>query len=63
MLLCRVQEASKCAWSTMDSAIRRLEKDEAKLRLRYNALCHEEIIDEIEIIMLSVGALVSQRAG
>ena len=44
----------------MDSAIRRLEKDEAKLRLRYNALRQEEIIEEIEIIMLSAEALVEQ---
>lgn len=44
----------------MDSAIRRLEKDEAKLRLRYNALRQEEIIEEIEIIMLSAEALVDQ---
>lgn len=41
----------------MDSAIRRLEKDEARLRLRYNALRQEEIIEEIEIIMLSAEAL------
>ena len=41
----------------MDSAIRRLEKDEAKLRLRYNAVRQEEIIEEIEIIMLSAEAL------
>lgn len=41
----------------MDSAIRRLEKDEAKLRLRYNAMRQEEIIEEIEIIMLSADAL------
>lgn len=41
----------------MDSAIRHLEKDEAKLRLRYNALRQEEIIEEIEIIMLSAEAL------
>ncbi len=41
----------------MDNAIRRLEKDEAKLRLRYNALRQEEIIEEIEIIMLSAEAL------
>ena len=41
----------------MDSAIRRLEKDEAKLRLRYNGLRQEEIIEEIEIIMLSAEAL------
>ncbi|MBI5626386.1 MAG: F0F1 ATP synthase subunit gamma [Nitrosomonadales bacterium] len=41
----------------MDSAIRRLEKDEAKLRLRYNVLRQEEIIEEIEIIMLSAEAL------
>ena len=44
----------------MDSAIRRLEKDEAKLRLRYNALRQEEIIEEIEIIMLSAEALTGQ---
>lgn len=41
----------------MDSAIRRLEKDEVKLRLRYNVLRQEEIIEEIEIIMLSAEAL------
>jgi len=41
----------------MDSAIRRIEKDQAKLRLRYNAMRQEEIIEEIEIIMLSVEAL------
>lgn len=41
----------------MDNAIRRMEKDEAKLRLRYNALRQEEIIEEIEIIMLSAEAL------
>ena len=41
----------------MDSAIRRMEKDEAALRLRYNALRQEEIIEEIEIIMLSAEAL------
>jgi F-type H+-transporting ATPase subunit gamma len=41
----------------MDGAIRRMEKDEAALRLRYNALRQEEIIEEIEIIMLSAEAL------
>jgi F-type H+-transporting ATPase subunit gamma len=41
----------------LDSAIRRLEKDQSKLRLRYNALRQEEIIEEIEIIMLSAEAL------
>lgn len=41
----------------MDSAIRRLEKEEARLRLRCNSLRQEEIIEEIEIIMLSVEAL------
>ncbi|MDO8311527.1 MAG: F0F1 ATP synthase subunit gamma, partial [Sideroxyarcus sp.] len=41
----------------MDSAIRLLEKDEARLRLRYNALRQEEIIEEIEIIMLSAEVL------
>jgi F-type H+-transporting ATPase subunit gamma len=46
----------------MDSAIRRLEKDQARLRLRYNALRQEEIIEEIEIIMLSVEALMSKEA-
>jgi F-type H+-transporting ATPase subunit gamma len=47
----------------MDSAIRRLEKDEAQLRLRYNALRQEEIIEEIEVIMLSAEALSTQSAG
>ena len=44
----------------MDNSIRRLEKDEAKLRMRYNALRQEEIIEEIEIIMLSVDALTEE---
>ena len=46
----------------MDGAIRRLEKDEAKLRLRYNALRQEEIIEEIEIIMLSAEALSGKES-
>ena len=41
----------------MDNAIRHMEKEEAKLRLRYNAQRQEEIIEEIEIIMLSAEAL------
>ncbi len=41
----------------MDNAIHRLEKDEAELQLRYNRLRQEEIIEEIEIIMLSAEAL------
>ncbi|MDP1996347.1 MAG: FoF1 ATP synthase subunit gamma [Gallionella sp.] len=44
----------------MENAIRRLEKDEAKLRMRYNALRQEEIIEEIEIIMLSAEALTGK---
>lgn len=44
----------------MDGALRRIEKDEEKLRLRYNALRQEEIIEEIEIIMLSADALSDQ---
>ncbi|MEW6312492.1 MAG: FoF1 ATP synthase subunit gamma [Pseudomonadota bacterium] len=44
----------------MDSAMRRLEKDEAVLRLRYNALRQEEIIEEIEVILLSAEALAEQ---
>jgi F-type H+-transporting ATPase subunit gamma len=44
----------------MDSSIRRLEKDEPKLLMRYNALRQEEIIEEIEIIMLSVDALTEE---
>lgn len=45
----------------MDSAIRRIEKDEGKLRLRANALRQEEIIEEIEIIMLSAEALLESE--
>ncbi len=41
----------------MNNAINRLEKDEAELRLRYNKLRQEEIIEEIEIILLSAEAL------
>lgn len=45
----------------MENAIRRLEKDEARLRMRYNALRQEEIIEEIEIIMLSAEALTGKE--
>ena len=44
----------------MENAIRRLEKDEARLRMRCNALRQEEIIEEIEIIMLSAEALTGK---
>lgn len=45
----------------MENAIRRLEKEESRLRLRYNALRQEEIIEEIEIIMLSAEALTGKE--
>ncbi|SFL73534.1 F0F1 ATP synthase subunit gamma [Nitrosomonas communis] len=41
----------------MDSAIQHLEKDTAKLRMRANRLRQEEIINEIEIILLSTEVL------
>lgn len=41
----------------MDTAIHRLDDMTAKLKLRYNALRQEEIIEEIEVIMLSIEAL------
>jgi F-type H+-transporting ATPase subunit gamma len=41
----------------MDSAVRRLERTSEELVLRRNVLRQEEITEEIEIIMLSVGAL------
>jgi F-type H+-transporting ATPase subunit gamma len=41
----------------MDSAVRRLEKTSAELLRKRNSLRQEEITEEIEIIMLSVGAL------
>ena len=41
----------------MDSAVRRLEQTSEELVLRRNVLRQEEITEEIEIIMLSVGAL------
>ena len=44
----------------MDRAIHRLKKDEAALQLRYNRLRQEEIIEEIEIIMLSAEALLNE---
>lgn len=41
----------------MDSAIRRLEKDQAALRLKFNALRQEEIVEEIEVLLLSAEVL------
>ncbi|SFI49671.1 F-type H+-transporting ATPase subunit gamma [Nitrosomonas sp. Nm34] len=43
----------------MDSAIHHLEKDTARLRMRANRLRQEEIINEIEIILLSTEVLSS----
>ncbi len=43
----------------MNRAIHRLEKDVTRLRLRYNRLRQEEIIEEIEIIMLGAEALTT----
>jgi F-type H+-transporting ATPase subunit gamma len=45
----------------MDGAIRRLEDESARLKLRYNMLRQEEITEEIEIIMLSAESMA--RAG
>ncbi len=47
----------------MDSAIRRLEKDQSALRLKFNALRQEEIIEEIEVLLLSAEALAPGEAG
>lgn len=47
----------------MDNAIHRMEKDRANLHLRYNRLRQEEIIEEIEIIMLSAEALSVSNEG
>ena len=41
----------------MDGAMHRLDNDLGTLEVRYNALRQEEIIEEIEIIMLSAEAL------
>lgn len=41
----------------MENAIRRLEKNNAQLRLHYNKVRQEEIIEEIEVILLSAEAL------
>lgn len=46
----------------MDSAIRRLEKDQLALHLKYNGLRQEEIIEEIEILLLSAEALTPADA-
>lgn len=47
----------------MDSAIRRLEKDQAALRLKFNALRQEEIIEEIEVLLLSAEVLAPGESG
>ncbi len=52
-----LMEENRMRLEHMDNAIRRMEKEESRLRLRYNALRQEEIIEEIEIIMLSAEAL------
>lgn len=41
----------------MEKAIQRLEKNEIQLSLDYNKVRQEEIIEEIEVILLSAEAL------
>ena len=41
----------------MEKAIQRLEKNEIQLSLGYNKIRQEEIIEEIEVILLSAEAL------
>jgi F-type H+-transporting ATPase subunit gamma len=43
----------------MDGAMRRIENDLAQLKTRYNALRQEEIIEEIEVILLSAEAVAA----
>ncbi len=43
----------------MDQAIHRLEEDSGGLKLKYNALRQEEIIEEIEVILLSAELLAA----
>jgi F-type H+-transporting ATPase subunit gamma len=43
----------------MDSAMRRIENDLAQLGIKYNALRQEEIIEEIEVILLSAEAIAA----
>lgn len=46
----------------MDNALRKLDKDMARLKLRHNRLRQEEIIEEIEVILLSAEALRGDRS-
>jgi F-type H+-transporting ATPase subunit gamma len=46
----------------MDGAMRRIDDDLAKLKLRYNVLRQEEIIEDIEVILLSEELLRQERA-
>ena len=43
----------------MDGAMRRIENDLAQLKIKYNALRQEEIIEEIEVILLSAEAIAA----
>ena len=45
----------------MDNALRKLDKDMARLRQQNNRLRQEEIIEEIEVILLSAEALDGER--
>lgn len=46
----------------MDRALRKLDQDMARMRLQQNRLRQEEIIEEIEVILLSAEALEGARA-
>ncbi|MCB1948205.1 FoF1 ATP synthase subunit gamma [Nitrosomonas sp.] len=46
----------------MENAIHRLEKNEEQLQLQYNRVRQEEIIEEIEVILLSAEALSDPQA-
>ena len=46
----------------MDNALRKLDKDMTRLRQQHNRLRQEEIIEEIEVILLSAEALEGERS-
>ncbi|TGD72585.1 hypothetical protein E4634_13750 [Mangrovimicrobium sediminis] len=62
MLHAALMEENRLRVSHLDSAVRHLDDEETNLARRSNILRQEEIIEEIEVILLSAASIAANRA-
>jgi len=63
VLYCSLLAENQRRLRHMDGAMRRLDNDLGRLKVRYNQLRQEEIIEEIEVILLSAEAVGAEARG